>query len=153
MPRIETHLTAEGAEFLVLGQLLIRDILAFKAYTKMASYDVFATNPKLETFARISVKSCWRNKEKSFLIKSTDCEFVVVVKLNRGSKKGNADPKEPEIFVIPAKDISGLIKNTGIKKVYFSDILGLEEKYQNKWERICDYLAESRSPSNPKNAS
>ena len=45
MARRETTLEAEGAEFLVLGRLLIEGIQAFKGYRKLPGYDVIATNP------------------------------------------------------------------------------------------------------------
>lgn len=43
MPRLDTRLEAEGAEFLVLGQLLLQRIASYKTYTNMPGYDLVAT--------------------------------------------------------------------------------------------------------------
>jgi len=60
MPRQDTKLESEGAEFLVLGQLLIHRIAAYKTYTNMPGYDLVATHPEKNTSAKIQVKSRWR---------------------------------------------------------------------------------------------
>ena len=43
--RLNTRLESEGAEFLVLGNLLIEGILSYKAYHNFKSYDLVAVNP------------------------------------------------------------------------------------------------------------
>ena len=53
----ETNLYSEGAEFLVLGQLLIRGVHATKAYTRFPGWDVLATNPATGDTCRIQVKA------------------------------------------------------------------------------------------------
>lgn len=40
MPRLDTSLESSGAEFLVLGHLLVEGIQAFKAYTNFPGYDL-----------------------------------------------------------------------------------------------------------------
>lgn len=42
MPRLDTRLESEGAEFLVLGQLLIARIPTYKTYTNMPGWDLVA---------------------------------------------------------------------------------------------------------------
>ncbi len=84
MARLNTRLESEGAEFLVLGNLLIEGIAAYKTYTNMPGYDLVATNPENRTSARIQVKSRWRTNAPGFLISNFDCEFVVLSRLNRG---------------------------------------------------------------------
>ena len=42
--RKDTKLESEGAEFLVLGRLLLEKITAFKTYTNFPGYDLIATN-------------------------------------------------------------------------------------------------------------
>ncbi len=49
----ETNLHSEGAEFLVLGNLLIRGVHATKAYTRYPGWDVLATNPGTGQTCRI----------------------------------------------------------------------------------------------------
>jgi len=68
MPKQDTKLESEGAEFLVLGQLLIRRIATYKTYTNMPGYDLVATNPLRNTSARIQVKSQWSTNAPGFLI-------------------------------------------------------------------------------------
>src|SRR5437762_7551837 len=102
MPRQDTRLESEGAEFLVLGQLLIEGIPAYKTYTNQGGYDLVAVWPETNRSARIQVKSRWATDANSFLIKRFDCDFVVLVRLNRGYRfsgakkralEQNADPE------------------------------------------------------------
>ena len=101
MARQDTQLQAAGAEFLVLGHLLIEGIPAFKSYTNMKGYDLVVVNPETHRSARIQVKSRWKTKAEGFIIKNFDCDFVVIALLNRGSKDGKADTRPPEFFVLP----------------------------------------------------
>ena len=94
MPRLDTRLESEGAEFLVLGQLLLSKIPSYKTYTNMPGYDLVATNPESSTSAKIQVKSRWRTGANGFPIKNFDCDFIVVVLLNRGSKDGKKGRKK-----------------------------------------------------------
>src|SRR5690348_17990101 len=87
--RQNTKLESEGAEFLVLGNLLIVGISCFKAYVNFPGYDLVAINPEKSKSARIQVKSRWAtNYDKSFPIKNFECDFVVHVALNRGFRFG-----------------------------------------------------------------
>ncbi len=54
--RRDTRLEAEGAEFLVVGWLLINGIEAHKTYSKMPGYDLIAVNAKDNKSCRIQVK-------------------------------------------------------------------------------------------------
>ena len=84
-PRQDTKLEAEGAEFLVLGMLLIEGITCYKAYTNFAGYELVAVYPFRARSARIQVKSRWATDyDRSFPIRNFDCEFVVLAALNRG---------------------------------------------------------------------
>ena len=84
-PRQDTKLEAEGAEFLLLGMLLIEGITCYKAYTNTAGYDLVAVDPYRARSARIQVKSRWATDyDRSFPIRNFNCEFVVLAALNRG---------------------------------------------------------------------
>lgn len=88
MARLDSSLENAGAEFLVLGYLLIEKMQAFKAYTNFPSYDIIATNAEKNISCRIQVKSRWATDfDGGFLITNFDCDFVVVVILNRGYRK------------------------------------------------------------------
>lgn len=56
-PRLDSRLEAEGAEFLVLGHLLLAGIQAHKAYTRYPGYDLIASNPAARRLCKIQVKS------------------------------------------------------------------------------------------------
>ena len=139
MPRQDTKLESEGAEFLVLGQLLINRIPAYKTYTNMPGYDVVATNPEKNTSARLQVKSRWDTNARGFLINRFDTDFVVLVKLNRGSRKGNADILNPQYYVFPVEVIESAHRKEKMPKVVLKDISELEQ-YENNWESISIFL-------------
>lgn len=81
----DTKLESEGAEFLVLGLLLVEGVSAYKAYINFPGYDLTAVNPNTKKVARIQVKSRWATDyDTSFPLKNLDCDFVVHVALNRG---------------------------------------------------------------------
>lgn len=108
--RQNTKLESEGAEFLVLGNLLIAGIFCYKAYVNFPGYDLVAINPEKSSTARIQVKSRWAtNYDKSFPIKNFECDFVVHVALNRGfrfgktPKDGESGVSDPEFYVFPTE--------------------------------------------------
>jgi len=137
--RLDTKLESEGAEFLVLGQLLIHKIAAYKTYTNMPGYDLVAVNPENNSSAKIQVKSRWRTGASGFPIKNFDCDFVVLVKLNRGSKDGKKKTLPPEFYVIPVDIIKSVPRTEKWNKVQFKDIPELES-YQDKWKLIEEFL-------------
>ena len=139
MVRQDTRLESEGAEFLVLGQLLIQGIPTYKTYTNMPGYDLVATNPDKNRAARIQVKSRWKTKAEGFIIKNFDCDFVVVVKLNRGAKNGTQDVLPPEYYVFPVGVAQALPRTEGWGKVSFKDIPNLES-YRDCWGPIRTFL-------------
>lgn len=140
MPRQNTQLEAAGAEFLVLGNLLIEGIAAYKTYTNMKGYDLTATNPELNLSARIQVKSRWRTNAEGFIIKDPDgCDFVVIALLNRGAKDGSGEKRSPEYFVFPADVVKGLPRTKGWGKVSFSKVPELAS-YRERWDLIRNHL-------------
>ena len=139
MPRQNTRIESEGAEFLVLGQLLIAGIPTYKSYTNMPGYDLVATNPEANTSARVSVKSRWKTKAEGFIIKNFDCDFVVIAKLNRGSKDGRSEVLPPQFFILPVAVVSAAPRTEGWGKVTFSGIPDLEQ-YRDSWHLIRDFL-------------
>jgi hypothetical protein len=142
MTRQDTKLESEGAEFLVLGQLLLQRIPTYKTYTNMPGYDLVATNPATNRSARIQVKSRWRTGAPFFLIKNFDCEFVVAVRLNRGRKGGGGHVRAPEHFVLPVEIVKSVHRPGTWCKVVFRDIADLD-KYQENWSLIAEFLADT----------
>lgn len=145
MPRQDTKLESEGAEFLVLGQLLIEGVPAYKTYTNMCGYDLVATWPETNRSARIQVKSRWATDANQFLIKTIDCDFVVLVRLNRGYRfsaaaKRALPPQEPEYYVLTAKEAKHRVADraTGWDKIRWQE--DDFEPHRRKWSIIREFL-------------
>jgi hypothetical protein len=146
VPRQDTKLEQEGAEFLVLGQLLIEGIPAYKAYTNMRGYDLIAAWPDTHRSARIQVKIRWATDANQFLVKNVDdCDFAVLVRLNRGYRYSAAAKRElpsedPEYYVLTADDARAIIvdQTTGWAKIRFK-----KENFilhRRKWDRVRRFL-------------
>ncbi len=142
MARLDTRLEAQGAEFLVLGQLLIRGIQAYKAYANYPGYDLIAVSKDGARTCRIQVKSRWAtNWGRGFPIKNFDCDFVVVVALNRGytrrrSSSTDTGVRPPEYWVLPVAEVEAaqdLKSSWG--KVYLRSIEDADS-YQDAWAFI-----------------
>ncbi|MDN5753559.1 MAG: hypothetical protein L0H15_09800 [Nitrosospira sp.] len=136
---MNTKLEAEGAEFLVLGHLLLRKIAAYKTYTNMPGYDLVATRPESNKSAMIQVKSRWRTGAPGFIIKNLDSDFVVVSLLNRGSKDGKAEVRPPEYYVFPTSVIESAPRSKDWGRVNFNKIPDCS-MYKDAWHLIDDFL-------------
>lgn len=145
--RQDTKLESQGAEFLVLGSLLIEGISAYKAYVNFPGYDLMAVNPETRKIARLQVKSRWAtNYDRSFPIKNFNCDFVIHVALNRGYsfgkkiKAGDSDIKPPEFYIFPtdvvrnAQNIRDSWGKVQITKVHNLDL------YKDNWLLIKKFL-------------
>lgn len=141
MKRQNTRLESEGAEFLVLGELLIRGIPAYKTYTNMPGYDLVATNPDKKKVVRISVKSRWTTNATGFIIKNFDCDFVVVAKLNRGTKHNRSQIRSPEFFVLPVAVAKKAPRSKGWSRITFGKIPKFRT-YRDRWDLISRSLSE-----------
>jgi len=141
MARLNVDLEAAGAEFLVLGNLLIEKISAYKAYSNFPGYDLVATNPETNKSTRIQVKSRYHSNPDGFIIKNlVDCDFVVLVHLNRGYQRtrrnGDNGIKKPTFFIFPidyVKKISDPNNNWG--KITKSKMLNHED-FEDRWDLI-----------------
>ncbi|HET9055480.1 MAG TPA: hypothetical protein VFN30_01405 [Chitinophagaceae bacterium] len=145
MARQDTKLESQGAEFLVLGLMLIEGISCYKSYTNFKGYDLVAVNPETEKVARIQVKSRWAtNYDKGFPIKRFESDFVVHVALNRGyrfgkiAKEGDKDKRSPEFYIFPTQVVQNLPRSSwgkiNIRKIpnYMS--------YKENWDLIKLFL-------------
>jgi hypothetical protein len=147
MKRQDTQLEAQGAEFLVLGHLLIAGIHAYKSYVNFPGYDLTAVNAKSRKTARLQVKSRWASDyDKGFPMKSFDCDFVIHVALNRGyafrKKTTHTDPgvKAPEFFILPVAVVrSAHDDRQSWGKVHLARIADLDN-YRNNWRLIRDFI-------------
>ena len=147
MPRLDTSLESSGAEFLVLGHLLVEGIQAFKAYTNFPGYDLIATAPEKNCSCRVQVKSRWATDfDGGFPIKNFDCDFVVFVHLNRGyryhRKKHQNDNgrKAPRFFIFPVEVVqTAQIPDSAWGKVFLRHIDDWES-FENRWDLIAEFL-------------
>ena len=141
-----TKLEAEGAEFLVLGNFLINGVATYKTYTNMPGYDLVATNPEFNTSARIQVKSRWTRKATGFLISRFDCDFVIFVRLNLDGTKSENKSEYVDYYVFPASVLKKAHRAGPMPKVILKDIPAFQ-KYQNKWNLVVSFLAETPNKS------
>jgi len=141
-PRLNTRLESEGAEFLVLGNLLMEGILAYKAYHNFKSYDLVAINQKTNKAITIQVKSRYKTDWGGFIINDFDCDFVVFVALNRGYKKikknGDDGKKAPEYYIFPVAYVKA-IERSGWGKISKSKLLDYSD-YLYRWDLISKSL-------------
>lgn len=143
--RQNTRLDSEGAEFLVLGHLLIEGVSCFKAYTNFQGYDLVAVNEKAGKAARIQVKSRWATDyDGSFPIKNYDCDFVVHVALNRGyrfaKKKVEGGRSDPDYYVLPVAAVAQAVNpKSKWGKTRLQNIPDWQD-YRNAWHLILDFL-------------
>jgi hypothetical protein len=146
--RQNTKLESEGAEFLVLGNLLIEGVFCYKAYVNFPGYDLVATNPATSRVARIQVKSRWATDyDKSFPIKNYNCDFVVHVALNRGYRFGkrptprDTGVKDPEFYVFPTKVIrKARNPNSKWGKTNITNVKNWQT-YRSNWKLISAFLS------------
>lgn len=148
MARQNTRLEAEGAEFLVLGNLLMRGIPAYKTYTNMPGYDVIAVNPAANLSARIQVKSRWRSGADGFIIRNFDADFVVVALLNRGSRDGRKVEEPPAFYVLPIAVVADAPRSGGWGKVSMSRLPDLPQ-YREAWHLVQGFLRMDALPAAP----
>jgi hypothetical protein len=147
--RLDSALESEGAEFLVLGLLLVEGVHAMKAYTNFPGYDLIAFNADANLSCRLQVKSRWATDyDRSFPLKSGETDFVVHVALNRGfrgyRKKATADDdgrRPPVIYVFPTAVAMAARRGSGSwgAKVYLRDVPDLES-YVDNWDLVRGFL-------------
>jgi hypothetical protein len=150
--RLNSRLESEGAEFLVLGTLLIEGIQCFKAYTNFAGYDLVAVNPASKKSSkksvRIQVKSRWATDyNRTFPIKNYNCDFVVFVALNRGYRnrkkvsKSNVGRRSPQFYCFPVdvvKKVQNVNSSWGIIKL---DKIPKLATYENNWAHVRKFIS------------
>lgn len=140
--RLDTTIESEGAEFLVLGQLLIAGIPSYKAYTRNTGYDLIAVNPSENTSARLEVKSRWASDAhwNMGMKEEGATDFYVFVRLNRGNRyrQRAQNPARPQFFVIPTA-IADALPKTGWGQARLKRLPDLES-YEDRWDLIEIFL-------------
>jgi hypothetical protein len=140
-PRLDTSLESEGAEFLVLGQLLIRRIPAAKAYTNQRDFDLVVFSPQTNKFATIQVKSRLGKDAWQFNVGKIKSDFLVLVGLNRQGVGGTGSTDEPDYYILPVRDALPLVRDADRKVPYIVWDRQQLNRYRNQWEPIRLFLA------------
>jgi hypothetical protein len=137
--RKNTRFEAEGAEFLVLGRLLIEGIPTYKTYTNVPGYDLVATSPSGGRIATIQVKSRWAMHARQFGITKIAADFFALVRLNRGDRERGQMATDPEYFVMPADTVRALAgDNDRWRHIPWSE--EAFEKHRDRWDLIGQFL-------------
>jgi hypothetical protein len=146
----QLRMQSEGAEFLVLGQLLIRHINAAKAYTNFPDWDILAFDAKTNKQVKIQVKSRYASDSIGFMLKSMNLDFLVVAHLNMGiryTKGARFKPESdiPQFWVIPKseveKAVSKVKKMNGVWNLSLNKFPNKALEFENAWHLIKDSLA------------
>ena len=144
MPKIDTTLEALGAEFFVLGKLLLHGISAYKAYDRQRGYDLVCASNTGKSLT-IQVKTLFWAKGNQFSFTNFESDFTVLVRQNRvDTGKRIADrniPIEPQCFVIRTSDVKRMStaskqKSRGHKLSMKPNELPMFEPYKDKWKVI-----------------
>jgi hypothetical protein len=145
--RLDTRLESEGAEFLVLGQLLIAGIEATKAYRNFEGFDLYASNPAAGKTCRIQVKSRWAtDHDGGFPIKNLASDFVVFVALNRGyryRRKGRSTDdglRPPDFFVFPTSVVEAAKDPKSKWNKAFLRRMDDPDQYRDRWDLVRSFL-------------
>ena len=146
--RLNSRLESEGAEFLVLGHLLIEGIAAYKHYVNGRGYDLVAIAPDGKCSALIQVKSRWATNANSFLLGRVECDFFVFVWLNRGVRKRgvvSGESGDPKFYVVPANVAKNAVRSGKWgSKVPWKALIDVEQ-FRNDWGSIRTFIGGARS--------
>jgi hypothetical protein len=142
---------SEGAEYLVMGNLMRRNILTYKAPPMNEGYDLICIHPdprrqeRNEAYApsvRVQVKSRYASDcDRAFPIKEDklDCfDFLVVVFLNTGNflsgkKDGSTGGREAEFYTLSSEFIKEHHQSSSTwQKVRLSGLESEIEEFKNE---------------------
>jgi hypothetical protein len=154
---------SESAEYLVMGHLMRRNILAYKAPHNYEGYDLICIHPSPRHAAgnspsqlRIQVKSRYQtDSDKSVPLKAKSIDafdFLIVVFLNIGEFKRGRDGSEgqaaPEFYTLPPEKVQEYFydKSAAFTKVRLKTKSDELEKYKNElgFEQIAIKLGVSK---------
>ena len=138
---------SEGAEYLVMGMLMRRNILTYKAPPMNEGHDLIAIHPdprydpapKELTQVRIQVKSRYQTDcDRGFPLRPSTInafDYVVVVFQNIGKfygrNNGLSGEAPPEIFTLPREFVRKHHSESGWRKVRLRGLESTIEKYRN----------------------
>lgn len=138
--RRQPPVVAHGAEHLVMGYLMRRNILAFKAPPRNEGYDIICVHPNPpqanRRMIRVQVKSrAWDENDRSVQMTRKDFrgfDYLVAVFMNikrSGKKKHRAIAFFPEFYTVSRKWVQNNFRSYGKYGKLFFPKRGME-KYQ-----------------------
>tara|TARA_B100001989_G_C24308765_1_gene349396 strand:+ start:163 stop:627 length:465 start_codon:yes stop_codon:yes gene_type:complete len=149
--RKDTKLVSTGAEFVVLGRLLLHEIQTYKTYVNFEGYDLVSVNPSKNKSAKIQVKSKNFVNDFSFYLNSVDkeradfyvfCHTSVYHYVNKVAQLVDDKKKKARFFVMDYKTVQKY-KSTDKNG---SDYLNVKssvpnyEFFEENWKLIKDFL-------------
>jgi hypothetical protein len=130
-----------AAEYLTIGHLMRRNVLAYKAPPNQEGYDLICINPdptKKSRALRVQVKSRYQSdSNRTFMAreeKLSSADYVVLVFLNIGyfyrRRPAREGARPPEFYTLPMRVAKGLHRRKG--RWQLLDTKGVElEKYRD----------------------
>ena len=142
-----------SAEYLVMGHLMRRNILTFKAPPYNEGYDLICMHPdprRAKELVRVQVKSRYQtDSDRAFPVKErtfSAFDYLVVVFLNVGSfyggEPGSAERQEPEFYTFPKTFVMKNLKRvaSGFDRVHTSRLNIHRYKNERGFELIAEDL-------------
>ena len=124
---------------------MIDGLQAFRAYANQAGYDLLVVNPQTRRSVKVQVKSRVAVDSGAFRIKSFDFDFVVFVRLNRGTKVSRkAGQREnvlaPEFYIVPKEAVVS-VGDEQVARIP-KGWLKSQPRFLENWDSIKDALAD-----------
>ena len=153
--RKDTTLPSSGAEFLVLGELLIREIESHKSYGNQKAYDIVSVNSKNNKSARIQVKCKNFKTDYGFWLNEKEklCDFYVFVHTGiykyvkrksdgkRISQLIENNPSKPRFFIMDFKKTQEYKRTDKDGTDYLRILKDTPyEKFEDNWMQIKKFL-------------
>ena len=149
--RKDTKLVSTGAEFIVLGKLLLHEIQTYKTYVNFEGYDLVAVNPDKGKSAKIQVKSKNFVNDFGFYLNPVEkdqpdfyvfCQTNVYHYVNKVARITEDKKTKPRFFIMDYKNVQKY-KSTDKQG---SDYIKLKtrvpnfEHYEENWKLIKNFL-------------
>jgi hypothetical protein len=138
----DTQLEHAGAQFLVLGELLVRGVETHKTYLNTTGYDLVASNGEDHRSCRMQVKcQTFADADRSIPLENPHCDFIVVVRLNigRGKRTKGIDTAR-EFFIIPTAVAYAAMSDHQTTARFLFDEIDNCKQYQDAWHLISEFL-------------
>ena len=151
MKKKDTKLVSTGAEFIVLGKLLLNEIQTYKTYVNFEGYDLVLVNPTINKSCKIQVKSKNFKNDSSFYLNSVEknkpdfyvfCQTNTYKYVNKIAVLINDSKLKPRFFVMDYDSVQRF-KSTDKKGQDYIKIISSVpnfQSYEDNWKSIKDFL-------------